>query len=120
MGIVGLLGLGWIIRQLLNRNIELAAGLVFGLLFCGMVSVSAKTLLPDFLEQRLVLEGRVENLQQVYNKGRLVGHTFDIGRETVNVTPLLYEQLKERANPVVRVEVGRGSNYVYRIEYIGN
>jgi len=89
MGIFGLLGLGVIIRLLLNRNIDLPAALVFFLLFCGMISVSAKTLLSDYVESRLVLEGRVENLQQVYNKRHLDYLSVDIGRETVKVTPSL-------------------------------
>lgn len=37
---------------------------------------------------------------------------------TVKVTPPLYERLKFL--PVVRMEVGRGSDYVYRIEYLAN
>ena len=119
MGIFGLFGLGMIIRQLLNRNISLSAGLVGFLLFCGMVSVSTKTLFSDYLEPSLVLEGRVDNLQRTYHKGEL-DYLVDIDGQTVNVTPSMYEQLMEKGNPLVRAEVGRGSNYILKIEYLAN
>jgi hypothetical protein len=63
-----------------------------------------------------VLEGRVQNVRE---KGtRHVEHLADISGRTVKVTTPVYERLKFL--PVVRMEVGRGSEYVYRIEYLAN
>ena len=49
---------------------------------------------------------------------RHVEHLADIAGRTVKVTTPVYERLKFL--PVVRMEVGRGSDYVYRIEYLAN
>ena len=46
-------------------------------------------------------------------------YLVDIGGRTVKVTAPLYERL-EKFRPMVRVEVGRGSDYVYDIEYLAN
>ncbi|WP_334357011.1 MULTISPECIES: hypothetical protein [unclassified Bradyrhizobium] len=45
-------------------------------------------------------------------------YVADIAGRTVKVTTPVYDRLKFL--PVVRVEVGRGSDYVYRIEYLAN
>jgi hypothetical protein len=73
-------------------------------------------LLKDFTQPRLVLEGRVTNLRT--QGGRHTSYVADIAGRTVKVTIPVYERLKFL--PVVRAEVGRGSNYVYRIEYQSN
>jgi hypothetical protein len=63
-----------------------------------------------------VLEGRVQNVR---TRGRHnTEYVADIAGRTVKVTTPVYDRLKFL--PVVRVEVGRGSNYVYTIEYLAN
>ena len=63
-----------------------------------------------------VLEGRVQNVR---TRGRHNSeYVADIAGRTVKVTTPVYDRLKFL--PVVRVEVGRGSNYVYAIEYLAN
>jgi hypothetical protein len=42
----------------------------------------------------------------------------DIAGRTVKATTPDYERLK--LTPYVRVEVGRGSDYIFRIEYLAN
>ena len=49
---------------------------------------------------------------------RYVEHLADVAGHTVKVTTPVYERLKFL--PIVRVEVGRGSDYVYGIEYLAN
>jgi hypothetical protein len=88
-------------------SLVIGAALVW---FCGSI------LLPDFLDSRLAVEGRVTGLR--IGGGRHANYLVDIGGHTVKVTAPAYERLKDR--PVVRAEVGRGSNYVYRIEYLSN
>ena len=90
---------------------------------CGMVLIGGafvffllSMLFEDLFLPRLVLEGRVQNLRV---RGRGSDHYFaDIAGRTVRVTTPVYERLKFL--PVVRVEVGRGSDYVYEIEYLTN
>jgi hypothetical protein len=73
-------------------------------------------LIQDFFQSPIVLEGRVQNLR---TRGRHNSeYVADIAGRTVKVTTPIYERLKFL--PVVRVEVGRGSNYVYAIEYLAN
>jgi hypothetical protein len=88
-------------------------GILFGALFAlgfGLI------LLGDFTQPRIVLEGRVANLRkQGY---RYTSYYADIAGRTVKVMIPIYERLKFM--PVVRVEVGYGSKYVYKIEYLAN
>jgi hypothetical protein len=73
-------------------------------------------LIQDFFESPIVLEGRVQNVR---TRGRHnTEYVADIAGRTVKVTTPVYDRLKFL--PVVRVEVGRGSNYVYTIEYLAN
>jgi len=73
-------------------------------------------LIQDFFQSPIVLEGRVQNLR---TRGRHNSeYVADIAGRTVKVTTPVYERLKFL--PVVRVEVGRGSDYVYRVEYLAN
>ena len=63
-----------------------------------------------------MLEGRVQNLR---TRGRHNSeYVADIAGRSVKVTTPVYDRLKFL--PVVRVEVGRGSNYVYAIEDLAN
>ena len=95
---------------------ESLAGVCLVLFGAGMVWVSVSTLFSDFFRPRLVLEGRVDNLRM--SGRRHPDRLADIAGRTVKVTTPVYERLKFL--PVVRVEVGRGSDYVYRIEYLAN
>lgn len=82
----------------------------------ALVFFIGKTLIQDFFQSPIVIEGRVQNLR---TKGtRHTEYVADIAGHTVRVTTPVYERLKFL--PVVRVEVGRGSNYVYQIEYLAN
>ena len=73
-------------------------------------------LIQDFFHSPIVLEGRVQNVR---TRGRHNSeYVADIAGRTVKVTTPVYDRLKFL--PVVRVEVGRGSNYVYAIEYLAN
>ena len=73
-------------------------------------------LLEDFTRPRIVLEGRVSHVRT--QGARHTSYVADIAGRTVKVTIPVYERLKFL--PVVRAEIGRGSNYVYRIEYLAN
>ena len=75
-----------------------------------------KILIQDFFQSPIVLEGRVQGVRE--RGKRHSEHLADIAGRTVRVTTPVYERLK--LLPVVRVEVGRGSNYVYAIEYLAN
>jgi hypothetical protein len=85
------------------------AGILFALT-CGFA------LFGDFTQPHIVLEGRVTNVRT--QGSRHTTYVVDIAGRTVKVTIPVYERLKFL--PVVRAEVGRGSNYVYRIEYLAN
>jgi hypothetical protein len=67
-----------------------------------------------------MLEGRVQNLK--IKPGSYYGDTTtylaDIAGRTVKATTPVYERLKFL--PVVRAEIGRGSHYIYKIEYLAN
>jgi hypothetical protein len=83
----------------------------------GLVLFSGTILIPDFMQPRIVLEGRVQNVRQQEGR-RTSDYVADIAGRTVKVTTPVYERLKFL--PVVRVEVGRGSGYVFEIEYLAN
>jgi hypothetical protein len=73
-------------------------------------------LIQDFFQSPIVLEGRVLNVRTLGKHN--TKYVADIAGRTVKVTTPVYDRLKFL--PVVRVEVGRGSDYVYRIEYLAN
>jgi len=75
-------------------------------------------LVLDHLTSRIVIEGRVDRAWRSTGSRR-ADYLVRIAGQTVKVTAPLYERL-EKFRPVVSVEVGRGSNYVYGIEYLGN
>lgn len=89
----------------------------------GMVAAGAaciyfplSMLFQDLFLPPLVLEGRVMN---PHVQGRRGGHyVAEIAGRTVNLTTPVYERFK--LLPFVRVEVGRGSDYVYEVEYLTN
>ena len=90
----------------------------YGLVLVGgaFVLVPFSIFFEDIFMARTVLEGRVQNLRV---RGRSSDHYIaDIAGRTVRLTTPVYERLKFL--PVVRVEVGRGSDYVYEIEYLAN
>ena len=76
-----------------------------------------RMLFLDFCTSRLVVEGRVHYVGMT--AGRRADYIAVIAGQTVKLTTPLYERLR-KFRPVVRVEVGRGSNYVYEIEYLSN
>ncbi|MCK1475805.1 hypothetical protein ABIB06_003189 [Bradyrhizobium sp. LB8.2] len=76
----------------------------------------ASTLYSDYAEPRLVIEGRVESLRG--SGKRIAEHLADIGGHTVKATTPVYDRLKFK--PYVRAEIGRGSNYIFDIEYLAD
>ncbi len=124
VGLLGLAGIGYgYIRWRQERHYGLpvaskekfaAIGLVLG----GMLAVgwSGTTLFSDFAQPRQVLEGRADNLRT--EGRRRTEYLADIAGRTVKATTPVYERLKFK--PYVRVEVGRGSNYIFKIEYLAN
>ena len=82
----------------------------------ALASLFGTMLFRDFLQSRIVLEGRVQNLRA--DRRSFDRYRADIAGQTVTVTAPIYERLKYL--PVVRVEVGRGSGYVFNIEYLAN
>jgi uncharacterized protein (DUF486 family) len=76
-----------------------------------------RMLVLDLFTSRLVIEGRVHNVGR--SSGRRADYIAVIAGQTVKVTTPVYERL-QKFRPAVRVEVGRGSNYVYEIEYLSN
>jgi hypothetical protein len=97
----------------LKENVVGYFAILFGV---SAVWISGSTVFTDFAQPRLVLEGRAENLRTPGRRHR--GYLVDIAGQTVEATTPVYERLKFK--PYVRVEVGRGSNYIYRIEYLSN
>jgi hypothetical protein len=73
-------------------------------------------LIQDFFQSPIVLEGRVQNVRTLRKHN--TKYVADIAGRTVKVTTPVYDRLKFL--PVVRVEVGRGSDCAYRIEYLAN
>lgn len=91
----------------------------FGAALMGtaLVGIFGYRLICDFIAEPLLLEGKTANLR--VDRGRRSSeYLVDIGGQTVKVTTPVYERLKYL--PLVRAEVGRGSRYVYRIEYLSN
>jgi hypothetical protein len=98
-----------------NPDVQLKAS---GMVLVGaLLALSASTILfLDFALPRAVLEGRVQNVR--IRGYRFPEHVADIAGRTVKVTTSVYERLKFL--PVVRVEVSRGTNYIFKIEYLAN
>lgn len=82
----------------------------------GLACLFGMILIQDFLQSRIVLEGRVKRVRT--EGSRYTEYLADIDGQTVKVTTPVYERLKYL--PVVRVEMGRGSGYAFRIEYLAN
>ncbi|WP_445219122.1 hypothetical protein ACKWRH_02080 [Bradyrhizobium sp. Pa8] len=77
-----------------------------------------RMLVLDHMTSRLVIEGRVDRAWRSTGRSR-AEYLVRIAGQSVKVTEPIYERL-EKFRPMVRVEVGRGSNYVYEIEYLAN
>ncbi|MBR0804296.1 hypothetical protein AB7M63_007671 [Bradyrhizobium japonicum] len=88
------------------------------LLGSGLAWYAGRMLLLDHLTSRLVIEGRVDRAWRSTGRSR-ADYLVRIAGQSVKVTEPLYERL-DKFRPRVRVEVGRGSNYVYEIEYLSN
>jgi len=82
-------------------------------LVLGVIGVwwSTSTLYSDYAEPRLVIEGQVDSVREMRSE-----YFVYIGHEAVKATKPVFERLKSK--PYVRVEVGRGSNYIFNIEYL--
>jgi hypothetical protein len=117
--VLGFWAVGWgfrewyLYRSIPKSTLKACAAVLGG---AAVIFLTSKILIQDFFEPPIVLEGRVHNPRE---KGsRQVEYLADVAGRTVKVTTPVYERLK--LLPVVRVEVGRGSDYVYRIEYLAN
>jgi hypothetical protein len=84
----------------------------------ALLLLSGVILIPDFTQPHIVLEGRVQNarIQQGYRSNK--EYLAEIDGSTVKATTPIFERLKFL--PVVRAEIGRGSRYIYKIEYLAN
>lgn len=117
MAVVGV-GLLWfgVKSKLLSRDpksrMKRYGFVVFGVV---LMSVSGTVLFLDFVRPRIVLEGRVQNVR---TQGKYSEYVASIAGRTVKATTPVYERLK--LLPYARVEVGRGSDYIYKIEYLAN
>ena len=114
---VGLVWFGlrewYLFRSIPKSTLKACAAVLGG---TALVSFMGKILIHDFFQSPIVLEGRVLNVRE--RGTRQTEYVADIAGRTVKVTTPVYDRLKFL--PVVRVEVGRGSNYVYTIEYLAN
>jgi len=100
-------------RSIPKTTLKACAAVLGG---AALAVVMGTILIQDFFQSSIVLEGRVQNVR---TRGRHNSeYVADIAGRTVKVTTPVYDRLKFL--PVVRVEVGRGSNYVYTIEYLAN
>ena len=121
--VFGLAMIGSQLRQPLygswrDRAKPLAFMILIVLLGSGLAWYAGRMLMLDHLTPRLVIEGRVDRAWRSTGTRR-ADYLVRIAGQTVKVTAPLYERL-EKFRPMVSVEVGRGSNYVYEIEYLGN
>jgi hypothetical protein len=92
-----------------------AAGIVlFGAL---IVWTFATTVYQDLFNERLVLEGQALN-PRVEAHYRGVEYVVNIAGQTVKMTTPVRDRLQ--AGSYVRAEIGRGSNYIYKIDYLAN
>lgn len=82
----------------------------------ALTLIAGTILVQDFVMPRVVLEGRVENVRSLGGRAREYG--AEIAGRTVKATTPVYERMKFK--PYVRVEVGRGSDYIFRIDYLAN
>jgi hypothetical protein len=109
---LGLIWLGlqeWYFFRPISKSILKACTAILG--GAALAVLMGTILIQDFFQSPIVLEGRVQNLR---TRGRHNSeYVADIAGRTVKVTTPVFL-------PVVRVEVGRGSNYVYTIEYLAN
>ncbi|KRR28922.1 hypothetical protein [Bradyrhizobium retamae] len=120
-GLFGLYAFGWGCNSLqFKKPIDVKNNLKgIGILLFGAVIVwfFMTTVYQDLFQERIVLEGRAQNPR---NQARYRGleHVVDIAGRTVKATTPVYERL--RLLPYVRAEIGRGSNYIYKVEYRSN
>jgi hypothetical protein len=96
-----------------RETLAVIGAVLAGTLLAGWSGI---TLYSDFAQPRLVLEGRAQNLRS--GGRRSAAYRVDIAGRTVMATTRDFERLK--LTPHVRVEVGRGSDYIYEIEYLAN
>jgi hypothetical protein len=115
---VGGIALAWFAWRMLQAPLrDLTEKLKFygiGLVGLFLALSFGSILMMDLALPRTVLKGRVESVQVV--DSRLPVYFAEIAGQTVRAP--VYERLKFL--PVVRVEVGRGTGYILRIEYLAN
>ena len=90
--------------------------LATALLGLAMLAFGPTIIYRDLFQPRLVVEGRVDSVGTSGSRNR--EYIANIAGRTVKTTTPIHERLKFL--PLVRAEVGRGSNYVYKIDYLAN
>ncbi|MET0879346.1 MAG: hypothetical protein ABWY14_19605 [Tardiphaga sp.] len=117
--VAGCLFLWLALRIISGRSPPLAERKSFyAVILCGvgLLGFGSYTLFCDFAMRPLELEGRVERVW--VQGGRR--HTRYVRIASQNVKAIIPDYQRLELLPVVRVEVGRGSNYIYKIEYLSN
>jgi hypothetical protein len=113
--LLGMLGAMKCVRLCIKSfNIKTCSLALVGAL---LASVNLWTLCQDFFEPRVVLESRAQNAH-IQSRFRTWEYVVDIAGRSVKATTPMYERLK--SSPYVRAEIGQGSNYIYRIDYIAD
>jgi hypothetical protein len=103
----------YLFRSIPKSTLKACAAAIGG---AAVTFLVGKILIQDFFQPPIVLAGRVQSVRE--QGKRPVGYLADVAGRTVKVTTPVYERLKFL--PVVRMEVGRGSNYVYQVEYLAD
>jgi hypothetical protein len=95
----------------LKSNLKATGIVLFG---AAIVWFFVTTVYQDLFQERFVLEGHAQNPRAANRRDYVV----DIAGRTVKMTTPVRDRLK--SGSYVRAEIGRGSNYIYRIEYLTN
>jgi hypothetical protein len=115
MGLIGLVMLWYAALPMGSRGTGESRMKRFGVFIAGIgaMALSGTVLYQDFVRPRVVLEGRASNLLVTRRD-----YKAQIDGRSVKATRVVFERLK--LLPYVRVEVGRGSDYIFKIDYLAN
>jgi hypothetical protein len=91
---------------------------LFGLIGPALLFYGANALIQDYALTRLVVEGTVGGLDVVSWSRRAPEYQVTIGIKTFWTTPRTFKALK--VGDHIRAEVGRGSQYIFKIENVAS